>query len=130
MQTINISHTGTMRFFGDWFGRPMDNLHKVVNAIYDEDSDVLVMTFGNGEECIVSSPVGIISTKDSFFVKDASCVTWTWYYYGKKRIDENKLKIQYKKESANIVIRQEDGINNTPSITHINSKGFYAVEIC
>ena len=130
MQIITVSHTGTMRFWGDWFGRPMDNWHKVTNAIYDESANVLVMTFENGEECIVSSPIGITSSKNSFYIQDASCVTWSWYFYGKERIDENKFQIQYKKESADIVIRQKDEFNYTRSITHINSKGFYAVEIC
>jgi len=127
MQKIAVPHGGTMRFWGDWFGRPMDNYHKVVKAVYNEESNILVMTFDNEEECTVYSPVGISSTKKSFYIEDADVVVWLWYYYGKERTKENRFQIQYTKENEDTVICQND---YTQSSININSKGFYAVEIC
>ena len=130
MREILVHHRGSLRFFGDWFGRPMDNYHKVVNANYYDNSDILVITFDGGEECIVKSPIDIVSTKNSFYVKGANCVTWSWYCYGKEHIKENRLQIHYKKEDENIVTREKCGFNYTQPKTQIEPNGFYAVEIC
>jgi hypothetical protein len=119
-----------MRFWGDWFGRPMDNVHKVTRAVYNEDSDTLALTFEEHEECIVCSPTCITSTEHSFFVTDAKSVSWSWYYYGKEPVKDNMLRIQYTKENEHTVVRQQQKFNRIQSTTHINPKGFYAVEIC
>ena len=37
---------GTLRFFGDWFGRPHDNFHRLESATVDEES--LVLRFDGG----------------------------------------------------------------------------------
>ena len=130
MREIIVSHGGTMRFWGDWFGRPMDNHHRVVSAVYDEDSDILVMTFDGQEECTIYSPVGITSTEHSFYVEDAKTVSWSWYYYGREHTEKNKFQIHYQKQEANTVIRQKDEFDCTQSTININPNGFHAVEIC
>ena len=33
---MKIAKSGTLRFWGDWFGRPMDNVHTVAKVIYKE----------------------------------------------------------------------------------------------
>ena len=32
---VKIQKFGSLRFWGDWFGRPMDNCHKPVSASFD-----------------------------------------------------------------------------------------------
>lgn len=129
MKKIKVLHGGTMRFWGDWFGRPMDNYHKVISAVYDDSLDILTMTFDNAEECIVCSPRGITSTKFTFFIKDAKSITWSWYYYGREHTRDNRFQIQYTKENEETVICQNE-LNHVQPKAYINPKDFYAVEIC
>jgi hypothetical protein len=130
MQEINVTHCGAIRFWGDWFGRPYDNIHRVTYAVYNEDSDTLVLTFEEYEECVACSPTGITSTEDTFFIADAKSVSWSWYYYGREPVKENMYRIQYTKENENTVICQRQSYYRVQSTKHINPKGFYAMEIC
>ncbi len=116
MEKIEVLHGGSLRFWGDWFGRPMDNHHKVISAVYDDSLDVLTMTFDDAEECIVCSPRGITSTEQTFYIKDANSITWSWYYYRKEHTKENRFQIRYIKENEVTVSCQKD------ALIHIQSK--------
>jgi len=48
------NRSGTLRMFGDWFGRPMDNVHNVVGA--ESGCEQLTLTFNNGETLNVWNP--------------------------------------------------------------------------
>lgn len=78
---------GTLRFFGEWFGRPYDNFHIPVSAEFSEN--VLTIRFNNGEQCTVYDPSGIVNEKDDFHVERASKIVWEWYYCGKEHTPEN-----------------------------------------
>lgn len=79
--------SGTLRVFGDWFGRPMDNCHIVVGA--EADGDHLIVRFDQGERLTVWSPDGAVITSDTFRIARASRVRWEWYYYGRPPAPEN-----------------------------------------
>lgn len=123
-------HSGTMRFWGDWFGRPMDNIHRATHAIYDEKTDILTMIFDDEEECIIYSPVGITSTEKTFYIEDAKVVIWSWYYYGREHTEQNRFQIKYAKESADTILCEKEELSGILSVTHIKVKASYAVEIC
>lgn len=47
---------GTLRFWGQWFGRPYDNCHQLAEC--EAAGDVLRLTFDEGETLCVWSPRG------------------------------------------------------------------------
>lgn len=91
---------GTLRFWGDWFGRPRDNFHRPVSA--ELDGGVLTIRFDNGEKCAVFNPSGIVNEPDIFRVESAEKIVWEWYYYGRKHIPENLCKREYTLVSGSV----------------------------
>lgn len=57
---------GSMRFWGDWFGRPYDNFHVPVSA--ELDGRVLTIRFGGGERCIIFDPIDIVNEPNDFHI--------------------------------------------------------------
>jgi hypothetical protein len=52
----DLAH-GTLRFFGDWFGKPWDNDHQVVHA--GSTVDTLVLRFDGDETLTAWNPAGL-----------------------------------------------------------------------
>jgi len=79
--------SGTLRFWGSWFGRPHDNWHQVVAC---EASDlVLRVRFNEGEVLSVWSPRGGVFDDRTFRIQNAQRVRWEWFYYGRPKIADN-----------------------------------------
>src|SRR5438067_427671 len=74
-------HSGTLRFWGLWFGRPHDNWHSIVRA--EADSDCLVLHFNDEETLKVWHPKGWRIDAHEFVIHSASRLLWQWYYYGR-----------------------------------------------
>jgi hypothetical protein len=87
--------SGTMRFYGTWFGKPLDNYHKINRLNYIELEDCLVFEFDEGEILSVWNPKKITLENNIFSILDASWVRWTWYDYGKDKTPEHLLFIEY-----------------------------------
>lgn len=85
--------SGTLSFFGDWFGRPMDNFHRIVDA--RAEGNCLVISFDQGEVLRVWNPVGLVVSEKLFRIAEASRVRWEWYYYGRPQVAENLLFREY-----------------------------------
>src|SRR5689334_4920571 len=77
----------SLTFWGDWFGRPMDNTHRIVRCSANGDS--LRLWFDEGETLTLDSPVGFDVSKDVFWVNDAALVRWEWFYYGRPKTPAN-----------------------------------------
>lgn len=67
---------GTLRFYGEWFGRPFDNFHVVQTAVRTKNA--LHIQFSEKEELTAIHPEGIINTRDYFAIKTASEIHWMW----------------------------------------------------
>lgn len=96
-----LKKDGSLRFFGQWFGRPYDNFHIPVSARLD--GSVLTILFNGGEKCAVYDPLGIVNEPNDFHIERASKVVWEWYYYGREHTSENLCRRVYNradKESA------------------------------
>lgn len=65
---------GTLRVFGDWFGKPYDNWHRPVSAQVVGTS--LVVRFDGGEVLTVHEPRGVDLDPTTFRVRTASRVRW------------------------------------------------------
>ena len=126
---MKIFKNGTLRFWGDWFGRPSDNYHKVVAADYDTNKSILVIRFDNEEKCIVYEPIDIISNKNDFHIAKATKIVWEWYLYDKERTPQNLCKIVYSRTNDNEILKEySDNISNTTK--YIAPHNYYALEIC
>lgn len=84
-----VTNGGTMCFYGEWFGRPYDNFHKIIKANYE--NDCLNIYFSNGEILSVVNPLGITNEENCFKIEKASKVVWQFNPYG----DENNIPKRY-----------------------------------
>jgi hypothetical protein len=85
--------SGSLCIFGSWFGRPMDNYHKSVQAEFSDS--VLKVSFDEGETLEVWDPSGIEVESSILIISNASKVRWSWYYYGKPKTQENLRHREY-----------------------------------
>src|SRR2546421_7167666 len=95
--------SGTLRFFGDWFGRPMDNWHTITDV--SAQDDCLMVRFGGGEALRVWSPQGFTGDEQTFRIRRASRVLWEWYYYGRPHVPENLYYREYVVKESRIQTR-------------------------
>jgi len=104
------NRSGTLRMFGDWFGRPMDNVHFVINA--EADRDCLILSFRERETLAIWNPSGFSTSGYTIRIRDADRVRWEWYYYGREQTQENLLFNDYCKEDSHIVVSRSHGSDN------------------
>jgi hypothetical protein len=80
--------SGTLRIYGDWFGRPYDNQHEVVWAeIRDE---ALVIGLDDGEELTVTGPVGLEVDGRTLRIGRADHIRLEWHLYGQPKTDDTR----------------------------------------
>ena len=72
--------SGSLRFWGHWFGRPYDNLHSIVDAAANADS--LALHFNCGELLQIDGAKKVVVEAQRFVVEDALRVRWEWNTYG------------------------------------------------
>jgi hypothetical protein len=71
---------GTLRLWGQWFGRPYDNIHTVVGA--SADGPILEIYFDQGETLQIELPRGAVIGDGQFVIHHAASVRWEWNAYG------------------------------------------------
>ena len=103
---IPRAKAGTLRFWGQWFGRPMDNLHRIIRC--EADGDVLRLWFNEGEMLSVDAPLGFEASSDAFWIGSANRVRWEWFYYGRPQTAENRYFEEF--------TRTADGIRATTNV--------------
>ncbi len=94
---------GTLRFWGQWFGRPYDNCHHLVRC--DIESDVLCLTFNEGETLRIWSPHRSAFERAArhesgtgvFRITDADRLRWEWFYYGRPQTAKNRYFMSFRK---------------------------------
>ena len=105
---------GTLCFWGHWFGKPYDNLHRIVSVDMNVPSSVLTLRFDQNETLIITNPVEIEEFPNRILINKADKVYWQWYYYGKAQEIENIFHHEYVREGnilsgkTNINWRNED----------------------
>ena len=92
--------SGTLRFWGHWFGRPYDNYHRLVGC--DSEFDVLKLYFNEGEVLSVWSPAKVVASPSKFRISNADRVRWEWFYYGKPRVVANLYFEEFEKSTDGI----------------------------
>ena len=97
---------GALRMFGDWFGRPVDNV-LIADSVKAEGHD-LIVGFGDGEELVISDPAEWAFAADTFRVGRASRVIWRWYYYGRPKEPANLLTIEHWFDESGVLRARSD----------------------
>lgn len=88
---------GSMCFYGEWFGRPYDNFHRVKRASIINDT--LTIQFEGGEILTAASPGNIKNTEKEFIIVDAESIEWTWFYYERTQSSEIHRGYVYQKKA-------------------------------
>ena len=118
--------SGTLRFWGVWFGRPYDNRHVVVSC--DATDDCLRLHFSEGEVLAVWNPAEVEIDANKFRIGSAKALRWTWYYYGRPQNPENLFYMDYAQENGSVLSRTNR--DQIPGSGRLNSAGsFPAVEM-
>ena len=106
--------SGSLRMFGCWFGRPMDNIHQSRSATFEEQ--ILKIIFDQGEILEVWNPSGLAVEGRILRIPKAYKVRWTWYYYGRPQKPENLMHLEYTVEGNKIISRTNSPCRNEASI--------------
>lgn len=106
-------------------GRPFDNEYMLVSESYKEDT--IVLSFDNGEKCVIMNPINIIKTETCLKIEKASKILWNSFYYGKSKNDDTLITIQYELlENDQIQIIENGPFKNHQIISANNSIAFEA----
>lgn len=117
---FQISVTGgSLCFYGDWFGRPCDNYHKIQNYTYE--NDILCICFDEGEVLRVISPRNIINEENMFAITNAAKVEWIHHLYS-DTIKENNRANCYELVDGKVLKTTKYG-----SMTIKREEPYYAV---
>jgi hypothetical protein len=90
--------SGTLSFWGDWFGRPHENVHRIVGA--DSLDSATVIYFDHAESLIIDSPRGWSLNHGKFIVRQAERVRFNWFYYGRVPGPETLKFVEYRWNSG------------------------------
>lgn len=100
-----IINGGNLSFWGEYFGRPHDNFHRIETVRWEKDR--ILIHFTEGESLYVTDPIGILNNEHEFAIQNATKVLWVRYCYGKERSYENMFVRQYEKDDNGMIIRAE-----------------------
>jgi hypothetical protein len=98
---------GTLRFWGTWFGRPHDNMHRLVKVASKKDT--LKLYFDEGEVLIVLSPNGLTLEKLTFRIDRAERIRWEWFDYGRPKLDRNLCRWDFVWSDGRVLFSHDDG---------------------
>lgn len=121
---------GTLRFWGEWFGRPMDNYHIIVNVQFNQQENTLIFKFEEGETLTVWNPANINSNSSEFYIRSATKIRREWFSYGQPQLHQNLYFKEYEKQDGSIIVSSGKGALDFIGKKVIESLGQNAVEIC
>ena len=114
--------SGTLRMFGCWFGRPMDNIHQVFSA--ELDQQLLKVFFSGGEILEVFQPSKLVVEGTTMKIPKASRVKWSWFNRGKPKIRNNLISLEYLVHGNTVSVKTIIALPEKASLKEA------AVEIC
>ena len=108
--------SGTLRFWGVWFGRPHDNCHTIVRA--EADGDCLAVHFNDEETLRVWQPADCQIDSQQFVIRSASRVLWQWYWYGRPHAPGNLMSDDFVRDGLSVRFQSTFPIqrHETPTI--------------
>ena len=110
---------GSLRFWGEWFGRPHDNTHTLMRC--EVENACLRLFFDQGETLSIWSPSGLSISTSTFKIKTATKVRWEWFYYGRPQISSNLYFMEFERSRAGVTATSNIDFyepNFSPTIFH------------
>lgn len=98
---------GTLRIWGDWFGRPMDNVHNLRTC--SAEGDLLTLVFSEGERLDIWNPSDVVIDANRFEIGQADRVRWRWYRYGEAQSIETLHSLDYLRDGDSVRLRSDVG---------------------
>ena len=112
LSQVQPNLAGTLRFFGQWFGRAYDNVHRVTSITADKHD--LVVSFDHSEVLRVTDPSGLalhprekgnISLEPPVVtITRASRVHWDFAKYELKMNPRRRFHIDYRVDGGRLKI--------------------------
>lgn len=99
-QAIPRVPSASLRFWGEWFGRPYQNLHKLMRCAAEQN--ILRLSFDQGETLSVWSPTGLTINQSTLRISDADGVRWEWFAYGRAKTQANLYFEDFMKSAEGI----------------------------
>ena len=97
-------------------GRPSDNEYVLENKLYH--GNTIILSFVDGEKCIIENPTNIIDTDNRLTIERATKIIWYQNYYGKCESENTTITIQYElKENGHVCITADRPSNITQTIS-------------
>ena len=96
---------GTLRFLGEWFGRPYDNQH-ILRSTEILDG-ALRLHFDGGEVLSVWLPQGLTLNSKTFVIATADRVRWEWYFDERAKTPEN-LRVEDYVRTGEVISAKTD----------------------
>lgn len=93
---------GTLRFWGNWFGKPMDNYHEIKNVEFDNGKNILTLTLGEDEKLKIWNPSNLEIGRKELRIKNADKILFEWHLYGENKTGENLRFESYKNNGISI----------------------------
>lgn len=100
---LAVKPGGTLRFYGEWFGRPYDNYHKILECVFKDE--ILYIKFDAGETIKIWNPNNIILNNDELIIKNSTCVEFLRYDYDKQLTKELKIDRYSDEEFMNLYLQ-------------------------
>ncbi len=96
------NRSGTLMIWGEWFGRPMDNVHVCQSCT--SESDFITLHFDGEERLRIWNPAPMTTRGYSLIIPTATKVRWEWYYYGRPQLAENLMFNEYELNGRTITL--------------------------
>ena len=80
-EQMSSLRSGSLTFWGNWFGGRFDNIHRIVGA--DSMDDTAVIYFDHAESLVIKEPEGWSLDGGHLLVREAELVRFQWFYYGR-----------------------------------------------
>jgi hypothetical protein len=103
---ISYIKSGSLCFWGSWFGLPYDNVHRIVSC--SAERNALSITFNEDETLTIWSPYELIADEATFRITQADRVRWEWFNYGDPKTQANLYYIDYVKKGDRITVQTND----------------------
>lgn len=97
------NRSGTLMIWGEWFGRPMDNVH--ICRSCTSEHDFITLHFEGMERLRVWNPGPMTTRGYTLVIETATKVRWEWYYYGRPQLPENLMFNEYELNGKTITLR-------------------------
>ena len=115
-ETINAAlpdvKAGSLRMWGEWFGKPYDNIHTTIRCA--AVGSALMLEFDRGETLTIENPDGLNVSSTVFSICSASAVRWEWFYYGRPNVAGNRYWYQFV-QNGSLVLAQSNVDWYTPN---------------